>query len=163
MSIRLLASLTRPAALAVALLLAACSRDPAPAVGAAASSAGAGTLTVESPWLRATPPGAAMGAGYAQLRNNGDRPLRITAISSPLAESAMLHSMSMDGGVMKMRDIDVLEVPAHGSVSLAPGGTHLMLMGLHQGLQTGSSGEIRFTLDNGQSLSVTFPVRDAAP
>ncbi|WP_020650954.1 copper chaperone PCu(A)C [Solimonas variicoloris] len=122
-------------------------------------------VSVVSPWLRATPPGASVAGGYATFRNDGDAPRRVLSVTvePALAASAAIHSMSHEGGVMRMREVDSLELPAHGSVSLAPGGLHLMLMGLKQPLTAGQSQRLQFVLDDGTRLSVDFPVRDSAP
>ncbi|WP_051278342.1 copper chaperone PCu(A)C [Solimonas flava] len=125
----------------------------------------AGPVSVISPWLRATPPGASVAGGYATFRNDGDVPRRVVSVSvePALAASAAIHSMSHEGGMMRMREVDGLDLPAHGSVSLAPGGLHLMLMGLKQPLAAGQSQRLQFVLDDGTRLSVDFPVRDSAP
>jgi periplasmic copper chaperone A len=57
---------------------------------------------------------------------------RLTGASTPAAQAAQLHTVSMEGGVMKMRQVDGIDLPAGQSVTLKPGGYHLMLMGLAQ-------------------------------
>ncbi len=80
----------------------------------------AGDLTIETPWARATPKGAEVGAGYLEIRNNGAAPDRLTGGSADFA-NVEIHEMTMDGGVMKMRELkDGLAIPAHASVKLAP-------------------------------------------
>lgn len=158
--------LLRIAVVLFVLILGACSRSaPPPAAEAPASAApaGAAALKVEAAWVRATPPDADSAAAYATLRNDGDKPLRVTQAQTAAAEEAMLHSMSMDNGVMQMRMLDALEVPAHGTATLSPGGTHLMLMGLKQPLVAGGEIDIQLTLDDGQRLGAKFPVREDAP
>lgn len=120
-------------------------------------------LSVEGAWLRATPAGAEVGAGYAVLRNVSDQPVRVVSIRSSVAESVEVHSMTMEGGVMRMRMLDSLTIPAKGTVTLEPGGFHLMLMGLHAPLKAGQTVKLKFKLANGRTLSVTAPVRDPSP
>lgn len=149
----------------ILLSLGACSRPAPPPAGepAASATSSSTSLNVQSPWIRAVPPGASAAAAYALLRNDGDQALKLTQLDSDVAEHNMLHSMSMEGGVMQMRMLDALEIPAHGSVALAPGGLHLMLVGLKRELKPGDDVEIRLQLEGGQQLSVKFPVREAAP
>ncbi|MFT4045764.1 MAG: copper chaperone PCu(A)C [Solimonas sp.] len=121
-------------------------------------------VTISAPWLRATPPGVSIGAGYGTLANDGDGARTIVRIETAAAASAAIYSMSHDGGMMQMREVDALEVPAHGSVALVPGhGYHLMLTGLKQPLAEGQSVPVTFVLDDGTKLNVDFPVRAAAP
>ncbi len=123
----------------------------------------ADALRFESPWLRATPPGAAVGAGYASLRNDGDVPRVIVGVETTVAAEAMIHSMSHQNGMMQMRHLQQLEVPAHGSAVFKPGADHLMLMDLKQPLAKGQTVTLDFVFADGTRQRVDFPVRDAAP
>ncbi|SEQ27020.1 hypothetical protein SAMN04488038_10595 [Solimonas aquatica] len=152
----------RAACLSLLLVLGACSRQaPPPAAEAAVASQGA--ISAQAPWVRAAPPGASVTAGYLKLRNDGDQAVQVIAVHSEAAGETMMHSMATENGLMQMRMLERLEIPAHGSVALAPGGTHLMLMGLKQALSAGDEVTVSFRLDNGQELSVPFPVRETAP
>ncbi|WP_028080937.1 copper chaperone PCu(A)C [Solimonas soli] len=132
--------------------------------GVAVAGQSLAAVTVQGAWLRATPPGVDVGAGYGTLRNDGDQPRQIVRVETGAADSAMIHSMSQDKGMMQMREAGALAVPAHGSVALTPGqGYHLMLMGLRQPLAAGQSVPVTFVLDDGSRLQVDFPVRAAAP
>lgn len=124
-------------------------------------AASAVNLSINDAWLRATPPGAEVGSGYGELRNAGAKPLRIVKITSPVAASVEVHSMSMEGGVMRMRMLDTVRVPAKGVLTLEPGGQHLMLMGLRQPLVAGQTIPLVFKLADGRTVSVQMPVRDA--
>lgn len=109
----------------MALGLAACSNaappDAAPATGA---------LHAEQAWVRVTPPNAPVAGGYLSLRNDGASDDRLVSISSPDAQRVEIHEMRMDGGTMQMRQLtDGVDVPARASITLEPGGTHLMLIG----------------------------------
>lgn len=123
----------------------------------------ADALRFESPWLRATPPGAAVGAGYATLRNDGDVPRVIVGVETAIAAEAMIHSMTHQNGMMKMRHLDQLEIPAHGSAVLKPGADHLMLMDLKQPLAKGQTVPLDFVFADGTRQRVDFAVRDTAP
>ena len=98
---------------------------------AAAHEVEVGQLTLTDLWTRATPPNAPTGAGYLTITNAGDVPDRLIAVEAPDATKGEIHEMKVKDGVMTMRPVEGgLEIPAHGSVTLAPGGFHLMFMGL---------------------------------
>ncbi len=94
------------------------------------------SVAVEKAWSRATAEGASTGAAYLILKNAGPAD-RLVAASAPVAERVKLHIMSMEGNVMRMRELPAIEVPAQGTVELKPGGLHLMLVGLKQPLREG--------------------------
>ena len=102
-----------------------------------AAGAQTGSIEIKEAWARATPGGAQNGAAYVTLVSpTGDR---LTGVSSPVAEKAELHQMTNDGGIMKMREVTAIDLPPGTSVSLKPGGLHVMLMGLKHPLQPGQS------------------------
>jgi hypothetical protein len=118
-----------------------------------------GDLTIEQPWARATPKGAAVGAGYLEIRNAGASPDRLTGGSADFA-GVEIHQMKMDKGVMTMRQVkDGLEIPAHGSVKLAPSGYHLMFTGLKHALVKGESVKATLTFEHAGPVTVEFPVQ----
>src|ERR1700730_15683980 len=85
-------------------------------------------LDVANAWSRATPGKRANDAAYVTITSpTADR---LAAASTPVAKKAELHTMSMQGMVMKMRPITGLDIPAGQPVTLKPGGEHIMLMGL---------------------------------
>ena len=90
-----------------------------------------GSLEIGQPWARATASTAPTGGGFLTITNKGTTADRLIAVRTPVAEQAEIHEMKMDGNVMRMRALDGgLEIPAGATVTLAPGGFHLMLMGL---------------------------------
>ena len=118
----------------------------------------AGDITVEKPWARATPKGAEVGAGYLTIRNNGAAPDRFTGGTADFG-NVEIHEMTMVDGVMKMRELkDGLAIPAHGSVTLAPSGYHLMFTGLKQPLTKGSVAKATLTFEHAGAIPVEFPV-----
>ncbi len=89
-----------------------------------------GPLKITHPWSRPTPPGAPTAAGYLTVTNTGGEPDRLLGGASPAADKVEIHKESLTGGVMRMRPVPGgIAVPAHGSVKLAPGGYHLMILG----------------------------------
>ena len=123
----------RYSALALALAL----------VGAAAPALAqefkAGDITIDKAWSRATPKGADVGAGYLTIHNNGATPDKLTGGSADFA-AVEIHEMKTENGVMKMRELkDGLNIPAHGTVRLAPGGYHIMFTHLTKPLVKGET------------------------
>ncbi|MCQ8782968.1 copper chaperone PCu(A)C [Mangrovibrevibacter kandeliae] len=121
-------------------------KSVAAALGAAALLASAalaheydvGKIHIDHPWTRATPASAPVAGAYMVLENNSDAPDRLIGGSTPIAKDVQVHSMSMENGVMKMRQLtDGLEIPAHGKVELSPAGFHLMLVGLKHPVEAG--------------------------
>lgn len=116
-----------------------------------------GTLTVSAAWARATPPGAATGAAYCTLTNSGNAPDRLVEARTEAADSVMAHVTTLVGGVYRMRD-GALQIPAHGAVTLAPDGGHLMLMGLKQPLREGTTLRLRLRFAIAGTVEVVVPV-----
>ena len=115
---------------------------PAPVLvltgGASTKAVPAKAVTVSGGWSRATPPGARTGAGYITIANSTGVADKLVNASSPASASVEVHTMSMAGGVMSMRQIsDGVAIPAGGKVAFAPGGLHLMLVGLRVPLKAG--------------------------
>jgi copper(I)-binding protein len=102
--------------------------------------------------FRATVGAIPSSAGYLTIRNNGADDDWLVAAASDLARKTELHSMTMDNGVMRMRQVEGgIPVPAGGTVTLAPGGYHIMLIGL------------KAPLHAGQAYDVTLDFRHAGP
>jgi periplasmic copper chaperone A len=119
----------------------------------------AGDITVEKPWTRATPKGAAVAAGYLTIRNRGAVVDKLTGGSADFAGAVEVHEMSMKDGVMTMRQLTGgLEIPANGAVTLAPNGYHLMFQGLKRQLVKGETVKATLTFEHAGSLPVEFPV-----
>lgn len=109
-------------------------------IGACGASPDAGKARIEATgaWARATAPGQDTGGMFLTIYNRGEVADRLVGASTPAAQSVQIHEMTMDGAVMRMRRQDGVDVPAGGSLELAPGGTHLMLVGLKAPLETGA-------------------------
>lgn len=137
------------------------------AVGFAASlparqSAGQVEVTGEA-WVRSTPPNRSITAGYLDLRNTGTETRRLISVSSPVAGRVELHTHVHDRstGMMQMRHVESIEIPAGERVQLAPGGQHIMLMDLDRDLQAGVTVPMTLNFDDGSELSVEAVVRHA--
>lgn len=99
-------------------------------------------------WARATPPGGSSGAIYGEFRNHSAEVQMVTAIRFDLAHHAMVHETSHSDGMARMQ-AGTLRLPAAGSTILAPGGLHIMLMGLSEGLKTGCEYSFQLTWADG--------------
>lgn len=113
-----------------------------------------GPLKIEHPYARPTPPGARTGAAYFTVRNEGKAPDRLVKVASPAAQSVELHSMTMDGNLMKMRAVKALEIPAGKSVTLGTGGYHVMLVGLARPLAVGDQVPLTLTFEKAGPVQV---------
>jgi len=119
-------------------------------------------LRIEHPYARPTPPGARTGAAYFSVRNAGRVPDRLIAATSSAARSVELHSMTMEGNLMKMRAITGIDIPAGGSVSLAGGGYHAMLVDLVKPLHAGDRVPLTLTFDKAGTIEVVANVEAAS-
>lgn len=119
-----------------------------------------GDLEIEHPWSRATPVGAKVAGGYFTITNKGSTPDRLLSISSDISAKAELHEMGVKDGVMTMRPVTGgLEIPAGGTVALAPGSYHVMFMDLKQPPKEGEMFAATLTFEKAGTVTVKFAVQ----
>jgi copper(I)-binding protein len=106
-----------------------------------------GSIHVAHPWSLALPDVARNGAAYMEISNRGERVDRLTGASSPIAKRVSLHGHTMNDGVLRMRPIEAIDVEPGTSSVLAPGGLHIMLMGLKEPLIAGKSFPLTLTFE----------------
>lgn len=106
--------------------------------------AAAQPASVKDAWVRAPAPGQKVAGAYMEI--TGVTPVWLIAVASPVAARAELHSMTMEGNVMRMRTIEKLELPRGRAVKLAPGGLHIMLIDLKHTLKPGDKVPITLTV-----------------
>ena len=116
--------------------------------------------TVEGAWVRLPPPVADTAAAYMKIENHGDHDIEITGIETDVATSPEFHSMEMHDGMMNMKKMDKVIVPAHGEISFGPGGNHLMLIGLTRALKAGEHLMLTLKTSGGESIMVHAEVKD---
>lgn len=117
------------------------------------------SIEAATPWTRATPPGAGAGGGFVTLTNRGSTDDRLVGATSPLTERVELHAMEMDGDVMRMLHLpDGIELPAGSTVTLAPGGLHLMFMELGSPIVEGEPVPVTLEFQNAESIHVELEV-----
>ena len=136
-----------------------------PAVGFSLVAVPSDPVKVTGGWVRSTVAGQ-KGSG-AFMKITATEGVRLTGVASPVAGVAEVHEMKMDGDVMKMRAVPVLELPAGSTVELKPGGYHLMLMDLKQALPAGSTVPVTLMFRDAKGaerrVEVKLPVAAAAP
>jgi periplasmic copper chaperone A len=117
-----------------------------------ANEIAAGDLVISQAWTRATPGGAKVAGAYMTIANKGTTPDRLIGASADFAEKAQLHEMTTKDGVMTMRPVDDgLVIDPGKTVKLAPGGYHLMLVGL------------KWPLRQGEKVAITLEFERAGP
>ena len=131
------------------------------ATPAAVQASELGPLAFEATWIRAAPPSAPVMVGYVRIVNRDSDEFAIAAFASSAFGAVELHEMRDVDGVMRMRAVPELRVAPGSSVSLEPGGLHLMLMRPVRDLGAGEQVQIEFVLSDGRRQQVEFEVRPA--
>lgn len=126
-------------------------------VAAAPALAQAQSIQVVHPWVRATAPNAKAGGAFTTLTDTG-APDRLVSVGSPVAGMAEVHRTVEENGVMKMLPADGIDLAPGKPVTLAPGGYHVMLMGLKQQLKQGDSFPLTLTFAKAAPMTVTVTV-----
>jgi copper(I)-binding protein len=122
-----------------------------------ATFAASAQTTVKDPWVRSTVPQQMATGMFAQITSAQGG--KLVSASSPVAGVVEVHEMSMDGNVMKMRAIPVLELPAGKAVELKPGGYHVMLMDLKQPLKAGDTVSVSLVIEGADKKRETIEVK----
>ena len=141
-----------------------------PAIGAATlavslalvPNTGWSQASVKDPWARPTVQGQVVGGGYLRI-DGGPANDRLLSATAEIAQSVELHTMRMEGDIMRMRQLDAVEVPAGNSVEFRPGGLHLMLLGLKTPLKVGNSFPLTLRFEKSGDIRVNMAVLPAAP
>jgi copper(I)-binding protein len=120
-------------------------------------------VEIGGPWVRATPPGAKLAAGYLVIVNKSGRPDRLVGASSPAAARVETHVTENDGGIYRMREVKGYDVPAGGRYELKPGGPHLMLVDIKGPLKEGERVRLVLRFERAGEVEVEAPVVRAAP
>jgi copper(I)-binding protein len=130
------------------------------AMGSVASSHEykAGDLTIQHPWSRATPPGAKVGGGYLTVTNNGSSADRLVGGSAEISTRFEIHDMAVENGIMKMRPAGPIEIAPGATLSLAPGGKHIMMVGLTQTPKEGDTIAGTLVFEKAGTVKVEFKV-----
>ncbi len=118
-----------------------------------------GDLDIGHPWSRETPEGARVAAGYLKITNKGAEADRLVAVSGDIGGRAEIHEMSVNAqGVMTMRPVAALDIPAGGEVELKPGGYHIMFLDLTDAKKEGEKFAGTLTFEKAGTVDVEFVV-----
>jgi copper(I)-binding protein len=130
-------------------------------VAIAACSSGSGAPTIAQPWARSAPAGG-NSAAYLTITGAAGQADALLSASSPVADMVQVHEVSTDtSGMTGMHPIDRLEVPAGATVTLEPGGYHLMIMGLKRELNAGGTIELDLVFEHAGKVVVQAEIRQA--
>ena len=119
----------------------------AAAASLVAQAAWAANISVTDAWARATMPGQPVSGAYMQIQADADA--RLLSVSSSVVPRVEVHEMNMDGGVMRMREVKSIELPKGKTVSLEPGGFHIMLMNLKKPIAAGDVIPLTLIVESG--------------
>ena len=129
------------------------------ASAAQATDYNVGPIQITAPWARATPKGASTGAAYMTITNTGKTPDKVSCVSSDASAECQIHTMVMSNGVMQMRPVEGgLEIKPGETVTLKPGGFHMMLTNLKHPLEQGKTMKATLKFDNAGTVDVEYPI-----
>lgn len=124
----------------------------------------AGPFRLSDAWIRMPVGGSDITAGYLTIANPRDAADALIGVASPAAKSVEVHTMSMEGGVARMRRIDgPVDIPARGALTLEPAGMHLMLIGIGDPLAPDRSVPLTLTFKKAGEVKIDAPVRSGPP
>ena len=116
-------------------------------------------IKIKHGWIRATPPSAKMSAAYMMIENTGDQADRLIAASSPICEVTEIHTVIKENGMMKMRPVEFIEIPAKGMVKLKMGGYHVMFIRLKQQPKPNQEFPVQLQFEKAGKLDLVLPVK----
>ena len=117
-----------------------------------------GPLQIDDPWSRATVSAAPNGVVYLTIKNTGTTPDKLIDVASPAAEQAQVHDMKVENDVSQMWLVGSVELPPGRTVTLAPNGLHIMLLGLKNPLEAAQTFPVTLTFEKAGSITIDVPV-----
>jgi copper(I)-binding protein len=125
---------------------------------AIAANYNAGSIAINDPWSRTTPMGAQTAIGYMTIKNNGTTPDRLVGGSVDVAASFQLHSMVMENGIAKMRDLSGIDIKPGQTIEFKPGGSHAMFVNLKHPLSKGDHVKGTLTFEHAGMVQIEYDV-----
>ncbi len=119
----------------------------------------AASVTVEDAYVRSMPPTQTVTGAFMVFKNTTGSDRAVVSAESDVSDKVELHTHLHEDGVMKMRQVEKIDVPAGGETVLKPGGLHVMLIGLKQPLNLGQMVDIKFNIDDGTSMQIQAEVK----
>lgn len=126
-------------------------------------AAAADQVMVHQPYVRLAPPNAMATGAYMVLKNGGEREVKLVKADNPTSQTTELHTHVNDNGVMRMRQVPDIAIPAKGETALKPGGLHVMMINMKTTLSEGQVVPITLTFDDGSSKQVEAKVVKMMP
>lgn len=120
----------------------------------------AADIQVTAPFMRAAPVVGGNGAAFFVLNNHGDAD-RLIAAESEVSKTVELHTHVKDGDIYRMRKVDAIAIPMHGTAELKPGGDHLMFIGLNAPLKEGTQVPVTLVFEKAGKIKIEVPVQAA--
>jgi copper(I)-binding protein len=118
----------------------------------------AAIVSVTDAYVRATPPHTQNSVAFMHINNSSDEVIKLLTVSSDIAARVEIHHHEISDGMMKMRQVDDLDIKANDSIKLRPGGLHVMLLGLKSPLTEGENIKLKLYFNNGDEIVVETPV-----
>jgi copper(I)-binding protein len=118
------------------------------------------SIIVSDAYIREMPPGQTISASFMMLENNSDTDVSLYKVNSDIAKQIELHKHTEVDGIMEMRRVKKITIPAKGEIVLKPGGYHMMLFGIKKGMKSGDSVELKLSFDNDTEQTVKVVVMD---
>lgn len=115
-------------------------------------------ISIKEPYAREVPPGAPASASFMALTNKSTETINLVGAASDVAQKVELHTHTHDKGVMRMRMVEKISIPAKGVTTLKPGGYHIMLIGLKDPLKEGQKIDVTLKFADGSTAPVSMPV-----
>ena len=116
-------------------------------------------IDVVSQYVREVPPGVTTSAAFLTLKNNTDKAFSLIRVNSDVAKNIELHEHTHKDGMMEMRQVEKITIPAHGKTALKPGGYHIMLIGLTRKIKSGDKITLELEFDNGDKQKIEAEVK----
>jgi copper(I)-binding protein len=121
-----------------------------------------GTLKISHPWARATAQMARSGGAFLTIENTGNTPDKLLKAASPMAAHTQVHTVTMEGDVMRMREVPAIELAPKSTTELKPGGYHIMLMELSGPLKAGDKFPLTLVFEKAGTITVDVMVEKAS-
>lgn len=115
-------------------------------------------VVVQDPYVRLAPPNAPATGAFMVIKNNGDKDIKLVKAENTASKVTELHTHLNEGGVMKMRPVQSVDIKSKGEAVLKPGGLHVMLIDLKAAMKEGDVVPITFTFDDGSTKKVDAKV-----
>ncbi len=119
------------------------------------------SIKVTAAWSRELPPTAPVGAAFLTIDNHSDQADRLVSAQSSIAEVTELHAHIHEGDVMRMVKVDAIDIPAHGQLTLEPGGYHVMLIDLKKPLVAGETLPLTLEFEHAGLMDITVNIKSS--